>query len=67
MALRHYTELSDEYLHTEAILSSNWSGTFGDLAIKLGRTSRSALLAVRMVQSYARNHPAWNSSKVYSK
>lgn len=60
-----YTQVSEEYLYTEAILGSGWSGSFGDLAVKLGRSTRSALLAVRMVQAYQKTNPGWNSATVY--
>lgn len=60
-------ELSSEFQCATAILDGGWRGTFGDLAVMLGRTSRSALLAVRMVASYAVRHPGWDDGSVYKK
>ncbi|QDV52287.1 hypothetical protein [Gimesia fumaroli] len=60
-----YTKVSDEYLQSEAILGTGWRGSFGELAVKLGRTTRSALLAVRMVQAYQKTNPGWNPANVY--
>jgi hypothetical protein len=65
--LKTVDELSSEFQNATAILDSGWSGTYGDLAVKLGRTSRSALLAVRMVRSYVVRHPSWNASAGYKK
>lgn len=65
--LRAADECSWEFQEATRLLDDGWSGTFGELAVKLNRTPRSALLAVRMVNSYARRHPNWNRSKVYKK
>ena len=65
MTLRKHNALSREYHAAEQLLDSGWTGTFGDLAVKLGRTSRSALLAVRIYRSYRRRHPNDNGTKVY--
>ena len=63
--MKPLNELSREYQRTDQLLGSGWSGSFGELAQKLGRTTRSALLAVRMVNSYRARHPDWDSSLVY--
>ncbi|QDT91730.1 hypothetical protein Pan161_33930 [Gimesia algae] len=65
MALRSNRQLSKEYHIAKQLLDAGWSGTFGQLAVALGRTTRSALLAVRLTRSYHRRHPAWNSTAVY--
>jgi hypothetical protein len=67
--LKATEECSWEFNETTRLLDpgSDWRGTFGELAVKLGMTSRSALLAVRLVASYARRHPTWDTSRVYKK
>ncbi len=65
--LKPVEELSAEFQSATTILDGGWSGTFGDLAVKLGRTTRSALLAVRMVASYLARHPTWDASLVYKR
>ena len=57
--------LSWEYNETQRLLDGGWTGTYGDLAIKLGRTSRSALLAWRMYRAYQDRHPNDNGLTVY--
>ena len=65
--LKPVVELSTEFQNATAILDGGWSGTFGELAVKLGRTTRSALLAVRMVASYLARHPNWDASVVHKR
>jgi len=59
--------LSQEYHAVAGLLSGGWSGTYGDLAVTIGRTRRSGRVIGRLVRGYARRHPAWPHERVYSK
>jgi alkylated DNA nucleotide flippase Atl1 len=60
-------KLSPEYHSVAGLLNGGWSGTYGDLAVSIGRSPRSGRVVGRLVKSYARRHPAWCHDQVYSK
>lgn len=59
--------LSSTYQAVEALLDSGWSGTYGDLAVAVGRSRRSGRIIGRLVKSYALRHSAWPHSRVVAK
>ena len=63
--LKATNECSWKFQETTNLLDNGWHGTYGQLAVRLQRTSRSVLLAVRMVQAYALRNPAWPRSRVH--
>ena len=65
MGLRRLDDTSVEFRHAYNLLASGWSGTYGQLATLLGRSSRSALLSLRVAESYARRTPGWDRSRVH--
>ena len=59
--------LSREYHSVASLLRGGWSGTYGDLAVEIGRSRRSGRVVGRLVRGYARRHPQWPHERVYSK
>jgi len=60
-------QFSSTYHAVENILDSGWSGTYGDLCVKVGRTRRSGRIIGRLVKGYAKRHPKWPHDNVVSK
>lgn len=56
--------LSETYQAVEDLLDSGWSGTYGDLAVEVGRSRRSGRVIGRLVKSYALRHPGWPHDRV---
>lgn len=61
------TSLSAAYQHVERLLDDGWSGTYGDLAVAVGRTRKSGRIIGRLVKSYALRHPGWPHDRVVTK
>jgi alkylated DNA nucleotide flippase Atl1 len=61
------SELSREYHQVKAILDGGWKGTYGDLAVCIGRSRRAGRIIGRLVKSYARRHPNWDHNNVVTK
>jgi len=59
--------LSPTYQTVKSLLDGTWSGTYGDLAVAVGRTRRSGRIIGRLVKGYAKRHPAWPHSRVVTK
>ena len=65
--MKPVSKLSPTYRDVAQVLDSGWSGTYGDLAVRIGRSSRSGRIIGQLVKSYARRHPDWSHDNVYSK
>jgi hypothetical protein len=59
--------LSQEYHAVAGLLNGGWTGTYGDLAVAIGRSRRSGRVVGRLVRGYARRHTNWPHTNVYSK
>jgi hypothetical protein len=59
--------LSREYHAVAGFLDAGWTGTYGDLAVMIGRTRRSGRVVGRLVKSYALRHANWPHANVYSR
>jgi alkylated DNA nucleotide flippase Atl1 len=59
--------LSETYHAVEKVLDGGWSGTYGDLAEKVGRSRRSGRVIGRLVRGYAKRHAAWPHERVVTK
>ena len=62
--MRPERELSREYHQVKAILLGGWRGTYGSLAVCIGRSRRAGRVIGRLVKSFARRHPAWDHTAV---
>lgn len=60
-------ELSPEYHQVKAILAGGWRGTYGGLAVCIGRSRRAGRVIGRLVKSYARRYPNWDHNHVVTK
>jgi alkylated DNA nucleotide flippase Atl1 len=60
-------KLSPAYHALAGVLNGGWSGTYGDLAVAIGRSRRSGRIVGRLVKGYARRHPSWPHDRVVSK
>jgi alkylated DNA nucleotide flippase Atl1 len=60
-------QLSRDFHAVAALLDNGWSGTYGDLAVAIGRTARSGRVIGRLVKGYARRHLSWPHARVFSK
>jgi len=65
--MKSVSQLSPEYRAVEGLLDGGWSGTYGDLAVRIGRSRRSGRVVGRLVKGYARRHAAWPHERVYTK
>lgn len=59
--------LSATYRKVEKLLDQGWSGTYGDLAVAVGRSAKSGRVIGRLVKGYAERHPEWPNERVYRK
>lgn len=59
--------LSGAYHAVAGLLNGGWSGTYGSLAVAIGRTPRSGRIIGRLVKGYARRHPGWPHERVVTK
>jgi hypothetical protein len=59
--------LSQEYHAIAVLLDGGWSGSYGELAVEIGRSRRSGRVVGRLVKGYARRHPTWPHERVYAK
>ena len=59
--------LSRAYHAAAGLLDGGWSGTYGDLAVAIGRTRRSGRIVGRLVKGYARRNPTWPHDRVVTK
>jgi hypothetical protein len=59
--------LSPEYHAVAGLLDGGWTGTYGSLAVAVGRSRRSGRIIGRLVKGYARRHPNWPHERVYTK
>jgi hypothetical protein len=57
---------SSTYHAVESLLDKDWSGTYGDLCVAVGRTRRSGRVIGRLVKGYAKRHPHWPHNRVVS-
>jgi hypothetical protein len=55
------------YEQASEILESDWKGTYGDLAAKVGSNPKAVGTIGACVKKYAEEHPKWNQDSVYSK
>lgn len=60
-------QLSQTYQAVKSLLDFGWSGTYGDLAVAVGRTRRSGRIIGRLVKGYAKRHSTWPHSRVVTK
>jgi alkylated DNA nucleotide flippase Atl1 len=60
-------QFSQTYHAVKAVLDSGWTGTYGDLCEKVGRSRRSGRVIGRLVKGYARRHPNWPHYNVVSR
>jgi alkylated DNA nucleotide flippase Atl1 len=67
LKMKSLSELSIEYRAVADLLGNGWSGTYGDLAVTIGRGPKSGRVIGRLVKSYARRHPEWRHESVYTK
>lgn len=65
--LKPLNALSSEYHAVAGLLDHGWSGTYGDLAVTIGRSPKSGRVIGRLVKGYARRNPAWPHNRVYTK
>jgi alkylated DNA nucleotide flippase Atl1 len=65
--LRPVSQLSNEYHAVKGLLDGGWVGSYGDLAVTIGRSPRSGRVIGRLVKSYARRHPNWPHGHVYAR
>ena len=65
--LAPHNKLSPEYHAVAGLLNGGWSGTYGDLAICTGRSSRSGRVVGRLVKSYAQRHSSWSHDRVVTR
>lgn len=65
--MRPLNQLSPEYHAVAALLDKGWCGTYGQLAIAIGRTAKSGRIIGRLVKGYARRHLSWPHSNVVAK
>ncbi len=59
--------LSGAYHAVAGLLAGGWSGTYGALAVAIGRTPKSGRIIGRLVKGYARRNPNWSHDRVVSK
>ena len=61
------SQLSPTYHRVKSLLDSSWSGTYGDLAVAVGRTRHSGRVIGRLVKGYAKRNPGWPHMRVVAK
>ena len=64
MSVRAEKRLSQCYRDAASLLSDQWTGTYSDLAAKVGTVPRAI---GRIVKGYSLRHPTWNTANVYKK
>jgi len=60
-------ELSKEYHQVKAVLQGGWKGTYGQLAICIGRSAKAGRVIGRLVRSFALRYPNWSHVNVVTK
>lgn len=60
-------QLSAAYHAVAGLISGGWSGTYGQLALAIGRSPKSGRVVGHLVKGYARRNPTWPHGRVYSK
>lgn len=59
--------LSQAYHDVAGLLDGGWSGTYGELAVAIGRSPKTGRSIGRLVKGYARRHPNWPCERVVAK
>jgi len=65
--IRPLHQLSPEFHAVARLLDNGWSGTYGNLATAIGRSTKSGRVIGRLVKGYARRHPRWPHDRVVTK
>lgn len=65
--MKSESQLSPTYHCVKSLLDSAWSGTYGDLAVAVGRTRKSGRVIGRLVRGYAKRNPGWPHARVVTK
>lgn len=60
-------QLSETFRQVSNLLSNGWSGTYGELAVAVGRSPRSGRIMGQQVKAFARRNPNWPHTNVVAK
>jgi hypothetical protein len=61
------TQLSAAYHAIAGLLDGGWTGTYGELAVAIGRSPRAGRVIGHLVKGYARRNPGWPHDRVFAK
>jgi alkylated DNA nucleotide flippase Atl1 len=57
--MKNMQNLSPEYSQVAKALDGGWRGTYGDLALIIGKSRNFSAIISSLVHSYSRRNPGW--------